>query len=484
MKKIVSVLLTLSLLFGLVLALPSAPARAESTPAQELTEAFANLNALDSLRMDLDFALDLAIVMSMEGQTILNLPMSIALNLDIEIQKTPYAMRGQMEMHMSSMGQKENKKALMYGEADGDAVISYSSEDDGATWTKKRSEKATISLGDLSTIIGFAKEIQKINMETVDGYDMDVYTAIVDGQYLQQVLDAAGSDNPLSEMMGENGTDGMGDFEVVIYVDRATNLPVRLSIDLASMMKDMLSAAMESSMGMSDVEGMEMKIDISVGAVVCELSQFNSVPFIEIPAAVKAAGTDTDFGLTPVATPSTSTLPPAEISTDYNLPPIGADLSTLPPAEIKTDYDLPPIGADLSTLPPVEIKTDYGLTPVATPSVTELENATIPGVSMPPMGTSGEEDQTGWSVIGTIDGSNWDKDFPMVEVNPGVWVSDALQLKAGDEFKVRMNGSWVVNYGITQGVMIQDGANVVVDRDGTYVITLDLNAMTLIFAAN
>ena len=295
MKKIVSVLLTLSLLFGLVLALPSAPARAESTAEQELTEAFANLNTLDSLRMDLDFALDLAIVMSMEGQTIVNLPMSIALNMDIEIQKTPYAMHGQMEMQMTSMGQKENKKALMYGEADGDAVISYSSEDDGATWTKKRTEKATFSLGDLSTIIGSAKEIQKINMETVDGHDMDVYTAIVDGQYLQQALDAAGSDNPLSEMMGENGTDDMGDFEVVIYVDRATDLPVRLSIDLASMMKDLLSTAMESSMGTSGVEGMEMKIDISVGTVVCDLSQFNSVPFIEIPAAVKAAGTDTDY---------------------------------------------------------------------------------------------------------------------------------------------------------------------------------------------
>lgn len=74
----------------------------------------------------------------------------------------------------------------------------------------------------------------------------------------------------------------------------------------------------------------------------------------------------------------------------------------------------------MSTLPPAEIKTDYGLTPVATPGVTELENATISGVSMPPMGTLGEEDQTVWSVIGTIDGSNWDKDFPMVEVKSGV----------------------------------------------------------------
>ena len=291
MKKIVSVMLTLTLLLGLMLALPSAPARAESTPEQELTEAFTNLNALDSLRMDLDFAIDLTIDISMEGQSLMNLPMNIALKLGMEYQKEPYAMQGQMEMHMTSMGQTENKQSLMYGEKDGDAVISYSSEDDGATWTKKRTEKATFSLGDLSTIIGSAKEIQKINMETVDGHDMDVYTAIVDGQYLQQALDAAGSDNPLSEMMGEDGASGMGDFEVVIYVDRATDLPVRISIDLATMMKEMMDGAMKAAMGMGDMEGVEVKIDLPVASVVCELSQFNSVPPIEIPEAVKAAAT-------------------------------------------------------------------------------------------------------------------------------------------------------------------------------------------------
>ena len=133
MKKIVSVLLTLSLLFGLMLAFPAAPARAESTPEQELTEAFTNLNALDSLHMDLDFAIDLTIDISMEGQSLMNLPMNIALKLGMEYQKEPYAMHGQMEMHMTSMGQTENKQSLMYGEKDGDAVISYSSEDDGAT---------------------------------------------------------------------------------------------------------------------------------------------------------------------------------------------------------------------------------------------------------------------------------------------------------------------------------------------------------------
>lgn len=290
MKKIVSVMLTLALLLGLMFALPTASARAEGTAAQELTDAFINLNAVNSLRLDLDFALDLTIDISMEGQSLMNLPMNIALKLGMEYQKEPYAMSGQMEMQMNSMGETENKKALMYGEKDGDAVISYSSDDDGATWKKKQAEKATFSLDDLSTIIGSAKEIQKINLETVDG-NVDVYTAIVDGQYLQKALEAVGSENPLSGMVGEDGTSGMADFEVVIYVDRTTDLPVRISVDLAAMMKDMMDSAMKDSMGMGDAEGVEVKIDLPVAAIVCELSQFNSIPTIEIPEAVKAAAT-------------------------------------------------------------------------------------------------------------------------------------------------------------------------------------------------
>ena len=290
MKKIVSVMLTLALLLGLMFALPTASARAEGTAAQELTDAFINLNAVNSLHLDLDFALDLTIDISMEGQSLMNLPMNIALKLGMEYQKEPYAMSGQMEMQMNSMGETENKKALMYGEKDGDAVISYSSDDDGATWKKKQAEKATFSLDDLSTIIGSAKEIQKINLETVDG-NVDVYTAIVDGQYLQKALEAVGSENPLSGMVGEDGTSSMADFEVVIYVDRTTDLPVRISVDLAAMMKDMMDSAMKDSMGMGDVEGVEVKIDLPVAAIVCELSQFNSIPTIEIPEAVKAAAT-------------------------------------------------------------------------------------------------------------------------------------------------------------------------------------------------
>ncbi|MBR2604667.1 MAG: extracellular solute-binding protein [Clostridia bacterium] len=89
-----------------------------------------------------------------------------------------------------------------------------------------------------------------------------------------------------------------------------------------------------------------------------------------------------------------------------------------------------------------------------------------------------------WAVIGGICGTSWDTDFAMTEVEPGVWKSEALELKAGEEFKVRANADWGVNMGVdADGVAVQDGPNVKVEADGTYVVTLNLNENTLVYAA-
>ncbi len=71
----------------------------------------------------------------------------------------------------------------------------------------------------------------------------------------------------------------------------------------------------------------------------------------------------------------------------------------------------------------------------------------------------------------------------MTEVEPGIWKSEPLELKAGEEFKVRANADWAVNMGVNEGVAVQDGPNVKVEADGTYVITLNLNDNTLVAAA-
>ena len=81
-------------------------------------------------------------------------------------------------------------------------------------------------------------------------------------------------------------------------------------------------------------------------------------------------------------------------------------------------------------------------------------------------------DDLAWTVIGSIFGTSWNTDFQMIETEPGVWQSGAWALHEGEEFKVRGNCDWNYNYGMNGE---PGGANCVVEADGTYVITLNLN---------
>ena len=78
-----------------------------------------------------------------------------------------------------------------------------------------------------------------------------------------------------------------------------------------------------------------------------------------------------------------------------------------------------------------------------------------------------EDQKNAWGVIGSICGTSWDTDFSMTEVSEGVYESAPLELKAGEEFKVRQGASWDVNFGVEF-----NGANVVVEADGKYQVQL------------
>ena len=89
--------------------------------------------------------------------------------------------------------------------------------------------------------------------------------------------------------------------------------------------------------------------------------------------------------------------------------------------------------------------------------------------------TMSEEEKNAWGVIGGICGTMWDTDFPMTEVADGVFESEPLELKAGEEFKVRQGASWDVNYGADGTI---GGPNVVVEADGTYIVRLTIDGET------
>lgn len=77
-----------------------------------------------------------------------------------------------------------------------------------------------------------------------------------------------------------------------------------------------------------------------------------------------------------------------------------------------------------------------------------------------------DEVKNAFTVIGTVNGTNWDMDFAM-ENKDGVWVTvDTFALTAGMEFKVRQGLNWDIAF---------PAANYVVEADGNYKIQLTVH---------
>ena len=100
------------------------------------------------------------------------------------------------------------------------------------------------------------------------------------------------------------------------------------------------------------------------------------------------------------------------------------------------------------------------------------------------------ESSNGWTVIGSIDDTIWNHDFPMTEVSENIWKSDALYIATGGEFKLRKNRRWDQQVGLAvpwAGIETETGfyyradsldsdpANIVVEHGGYYIIRLELH---------
>ncbi len=78
-----------------------------------------------------------------------------------------------------------------------------------------------------------------------------------------------------------------------------------------------------------------------------------------------------------------------------------------------------------------------------------------------------DEVKNAFTVIGTVNGTNWDMDFEMESTTDGVWITkEAYDLTAGTEFKVRQGLNWDIAF---------PAANYVVETDGKYKIQLTVH---------
>ena|GEM_PF-2210937 len=84
-----------------------------------------------------------------------------------------------------------------------------------------------------------------------------------------------------------------------------------------------------------------------------------------------------------------------------------------------------------------------------------------------------------WGVIGDATPGGWGTDTDMTLVAEKsdeltyVYTCD-LHLEGGKKFKFRANDGWAVNFGVTDGSVLQDGDNILVGETGEYTVTLTL----------
>lgn len=57
------------------------------------------------------------------------------------------------------------------------------------------------------------------------------------------------------------------------------------------------------------------------------------------------------------------------------------------------------------------------------------------------------EKPAAWSLIGTLDGSSWDKDFDLTNTTGDIWVIRMVKVTEADEFKIRADHDWGTNVG-------------------------------------
>ncbi len=97
----------------------------------------------------------------------------------------------------------------------------------------------------------------------------------------------------------------------------------------------------------------------------------------------------------------------------------------------------------------------------------EAYQASIQGLLSMPV-----DEKEAFSVIGAFAGTNWDTDISMTQKPEGTWYSEAILFAAGDEFQVRQGKSWDVQFGAIGDDGNSTKNNFVVSDAGYYFVKL------------
>ena len=275
------------------------PEPAEVPAEVKINDAFARMKDLESFRIDVNVQIDMNVEISMDG-TSLKMPMHINAKYLTDKQKEPLMTRGTMEMSvdLGAFG-KENMNTLIYTDSSGKSTVTYTSFDDGETWTADSETAPVDEPYKTFDVLQYSEKFEKVGHDEMDGRPVTVYTSQLTGQYMQDALNAAGMDELMSFFTDPDQEQEDSDQEqenvlkediiLTIYIDDESGYLVFYSMDMTDLFRELITALLLESMDLPEEEGVEVKVEVSVAKGETALSQFDSIEPIVIPAAALAA---------------------------------------------------------------------------------------------------------------------------------------------------------------------------------------------------
>ena len=277
MKKITAIAICMLLVLAVLVGC------GKDDPEKIIANAAEQLNTVESARYDMNVEFD----MTVAGQTIETETTSKAACIIEPMQ---------MEMDMTmSMGELGAIGMLIFMEQQEDKYISYSSMDGGTTWTKEEvvdvsSMDQYDALSGMDIYLNSGTEFTEMGAESINGMDTVRYDGIVDKEALEEVMEASGAVDQLTQYgITEEAAKAMyGDLDNIpmsIWIDTATGYPVKYEMDMSGIMSQMLN----EMFAQAGDELSTMTITVEKMVVSILMYDFNEVESIEIPEAAKAA---------------------------------------------------------------------------------------------------------------------------------------------------------------------------------------------------
>ena len=248
-----------------------------------MRQAQENMSKLESMHMEM--SMDVTMELSVLGQT---QPMDMRVYSTMDTQNEPA--RTKLVITTSSMGQSQEQ--VMYTDESGMIYMLI----DVRSWQRQSAQgnsQANEMQPDqmLQLFLNSAGSFRETGSETINGSKATVYSGVLGGDYVKQVLETTGLGSTLGEALGTgdagNLFDNLGEIPMPVAIDDESGLVVRYTMDMAQVMENLMKNLFNSMLTSQGLNGVEIEIKVSNCMATATLSQFNSVPEIVIPAEAK-----------------------------------------------------------------------------------------------------------------------------------------------------------------------------------------------------